>query len=114
VNWPAFFVLVVLLAPVLWFAFRGQYVFVVRVTAGRPRGVRGKVTDAFLQEVGEVFRQHGLTRGAVRGVARDRWISLAFSGNVPASCRQRLRNFWAMHGWPAKPPEGRREAPGNR
>jgi hypothetical protein len=114
VNWPALFILVVLLAPVLWFAFRGQYVFVVRVRAGRPRGARGKVTDDFLREVGEVFRQHGLTRGAVRSVARGRLIALAFSGNVPPSCRQRLRNFWAMYGWPAKPSDGRREAPRNR
>jgi hypothetical protein len=103
VDWPALFFLLVLLVPVLWFAWQGQYVFVVHVEAGRARAVRGKVTDTFLQEISTVFREHGLSRGAVRGVARGRRIALAFSAGIPASCRQRLRNIWAMCGWPAKP-----------
>jgi hypothetical protein len=110
VEWPLILVLVVLLAPVLWFACRGQYVFVVHVAAGKPRVVRGLVTQAFLQEIAEVFGQHGVTRGAVRGAARGRLIALSFSPGVPAACRQRLRNIWAMSGWPARPSRDRREA----
>jgi len=68
---------------------------------GVARPARGQVTRAFVQEVGEVCRRHGIRRGEVRGVAADRRIVLAFSGDMPETCRQQLRNIWNLSGWSA-------------
>lgn len=78
-------------------------VFVVRVEDGKARVVRGKVTQAFLQEIGETCDRHGVKRGGVRGVANGSRIALAFSGDIPPSCRQQLRNLWHLSGWSAGP-----------
>ena len=46
----------------LWSAVHPQPVFVVRVEDGKARVVRGKVTQAFLQQIGETCDRHGLVR----------------------------------------------------
>jgi hypothetical protein len=80
-----------------------QPVFVVRVEEGKARVVRGKVTQTFLQEIGETCARHGVRRGVVRGIANGSRIALAFSGGIPATCRQQLRNLWHLSGWSAGP-----------
>ena len=30
-------------------------------------------------------------------------VALAFSGDIPPSCRQQLRNLWHLSGWSAGP-----------
>jgi hypothetical protein len=93
---------VVILSLVLFVA-RPPAVFVVAVRGGTTRAGRGKVTDAFLAAVTEVCREFGVSAGEVRGVARGERISLRFSAGFPPAARQRLRNWWAMSGWSARP-----------
>ena len=97
--------LVLLVAWGLWTACRPRSSFVVRIDAGVPRVARGKVTNAFVQEIGEVCNRHGVSRGTVRGIAKGCRIALVFSGRVPEPCRQQLRNIWNLSGWSA--PAGR-------
>lgn len=87
----------------LWFVARPPAVFVVTVRGGTARPGRGKVTDVFLAAVAEVCREFGVSAGEVRGVARGGRISLRFSASFPPAARQRLRNWWAMSGWAARP-----------
>jgi Protein of unknown function (DUF3634) len=91
-------VFVALVAGALWLALQPRYVFVVRIDNGRVRVARGKATAAFLQRVGEVCGQAGVTRGWVGGVRREKRIALLFSRNFPPAAQQQLRNYWAMHG----------------
>jgi hypothetical protein len=87
----------------IWSAVRPRPVFEVRISEGTPRIARGTVASAFVQEVGEVCRRHGVRDGAVRGVAQESGrISLTFSGDMPPSCRQQLRNIWSLSGWSTK------------
>src|SRR5947209_2996459 len=96
--------LVALVVWALWTAGQPRPDFVVRITDGAPRVARGKVTPAFLQEIGEVCNRHGVRRGEVRGVtAEGRRIGLSFSGSMPEPCRQQLRNLWNLSGWSAGP-----------
>jgi hypothetical protein len=100
-------VVVALAAWGFWAALRPRCAFVVRVTGGLPKAVKGAVTPAFLGQVRQVCGEHGVTSGAVRGVVRGRRISLAFGGGIPPAAQQQLRNWWAIAGWSARPPERR-------
>jgi len=82
----------------LFSALQPRPVFVVRVEAGKVRLVRGKVSQAFLQQIGETCDRHGVRRGVVRGVANGSRIALTFSGAIPPNCRQQLRNLWHLTG----------------
>jgi hypothetical protein len=86
-----------------WFVARPPAVFVVMVRDGLALAKRGKVTDAFLAAVVEVCREFDVNAAEVRGVAHSTRIALHFSSSLPEAARQRLRNWWAMSGWPAKP-----------
>jgi hypothetical protein len=83
---------------VAWYALQPRYHFLLRIDAGRVRLTRGKVTDAFLADVGEVCRDLGVTAGWVGGVRRGRRVVLAFSWRLTPAFRQRLRNLWTLHG----------------
>jgi hypothetical protein len=85
----------------VWSACQPRPIFVVRVQDGIPRVVRGKVTQAFLHQIGETCDRHGVTHGVVRGVANGSRIALTFSADIPAACRQQLRNIWNLSGWSA-------------
>ncbi len=73
----------------------------VRLAGGIPHVAKGTVTQAFLQEIAATCARHGVSRGAVRGVANGRLIHLTFSHGVPGPCRQQLRNLWVLSGWSA-------------
>jgi hypothetical protein len=89
----------------IWQACQPRSVFVIRIEGGEPRAVRGTVTKAFLGEVRELCRHHGVTRGSVRGQLRGTRIALDLRGPFPPVCRQQLRNVWAISGWSAgRPP----------
>jgi len=97
-------VLVIVAAAAVWWAVaKPQALFVVRVRNGTATTVHGKVTEAFLTTIAEVFDEFGLESGEIRGLARGRRIALWFSSGIPAGACQRLRNWWAISGWSAKP-----------
>src|SRR5687767_6530471 len=87
---------------VAWVVARPAAEFVVAVRGGVGSATKGKVTDAFLAAIAEVCAEFDVTRCEIRGVARGKRIALRFSGGFPEVARQRLRNWWAMSGWPAK------------
>ncbi len=97
-------ILLIGVVSILWWALaKPQAIFIVRVRSGRPATIRGKVTETFLAAVADVFKEFGLQAGEVRGVARGRRIALWFSPGVPPGACQRLRNWWVISGWSAKP-----------
>jgi hypothetical protein len=87
----------------LWQACRPRSAFVIRIKAGVPRAVQGKVTREFLNEVGRACGRHQVRQGVVRGLVKDQRIALSFSGGIPEPCRQQLRNLWGVSGWSAGP-----------
>jgi hypothetical protein len=95
--------LVLLVIWGLWTACRPRPLFVVRIEQGRPRVSRGKVTQAFLEEVRLACERHQVKGGTVTGVAQAQRIALGFSGGVPEPCRQQLRNIWNLSRWSAAP-----------
>jgi hypothetical protein len=88
---------------VAWRSAHPSAVFVVSARDGASWRARGQVTDAFLAAVTEVCREFDVGMAEVRGVARGERIALHFSSSWPQAARQRLRNWWAMSGWSAKP-----------
>jgi len=93
-------------AVAVWWVTKPPAAFIVRVRDGLPSAHLGKVTDAFLVAVADVFRDFGLAAGEIRGLARGRRIALWFSSGIPEGACQRLRNWWAISGWSARPRNG--------
>jgi hypothetical protein len=93
--------LAIMVGAGLFAALRSRAVFVVRIRRGQPRAARGQVTRGFLQDIGEACTRHGVLRGSIRGVAAGNRINLVFSGDIPAPCRQQIRNLWGVCGWSA-------------
>jgi hypothetical protein len=89
---------VALLAGAVWWVIQPRYAFMIRIEDGVPRLETGKVTAAFLQEVGQVCPEQGVSEGWIGGVQRGQRTSLAFSRNIPLPCQQRLRNLWVLQG----------------
>jgi hypothetical protein len=92
----------------LYSACRSRPLFVVRISEGAPRAVRGRVTRAFLQDIAEIATRHRVRRGEIRGLAAGRRINLEFSSGIPGPCRQQIRNLWGVCGWTAAGPTGPR------
>src|SRR5947209_1748159 len=89
----------------LWVMLQPRCAFVVKVKAGEARTARGVVTPAFLEQVREVCSRHAVQRGTIRGIIRGHGISLGFDRHIPPGGQQQLRNWWALSGWTARPPE---------
>src|SRR2546423_13866593 len=84
-------VVVLVVAAAWWWAPSRDH-FVVRVDNGVARAVRGKVTAAFLREVGEICQEYGVRRGEVYGQMWRRRVRLSFSRTLPPPRQQRLRD----------------------
>jgi hypothetical protein len=95
--------LTLLIVWALYSVARPRPAFVIQIESGVPRVARGTVAQAFVGEVADVCRRHGVQNGTVAGVVRDRRIALVFSGEISAMCGQQLRNLWSMSGWSAAP-----------
>jgi len=100
--WAQLLGLGVIVAAV-WIALQPRCAFVIQISQGLPKAVRGKATAAFLEQVREVCQQNQVQHGMVRGLVRGRRIVLGFSSSIPPAGQQRLRNWWANWGWSAKP-----------
>ena len=81
----------------VWYLLRPRYAFIVRMEAGAARLTRGKVTDAFLEDLRLACRDEPNATGWVSGVHRGRRVVLRFSRRIPLPLRQRLRNVWSLH-----------------
>jgi hypothetical protein len=92
----------------IWQALQPRSAFVIRVELGQPRVVRGTVTKAFLGEIRALCQHHDVSHGTVRGQVKGAGIGLDLQGPFPPAFRQQLRNVWAMCGWSAGRPAGRR------
>jgi hypothetical protein len=95
-------ILAIAAVAVWWVVAIPSAVFVVRVREGKPASTAGKVTDAFLATIAEVFHEFNLSQGEIRGVARGERIALWFSAGIPPAACQRLRNWWNLSGWTAR------------
>jgi len=89
-----------LLLAGFWYALRPKYVFSLHIQGGCIRTSRGLVTRSFVQQVESICRQAAIAHGQIYGLRRGRSIALAFSGSIPADCRQQLRNLWLLYGSP--------------
>jgi hypothetical protein len=87
-----------LVAAGAWVVLTPHRTFVIRVRAGAARATQGKVTAAFVEEVGRACGEAGVPDGWVGGVRRGRRVWLTFSPAIPPPLRQRLRNLWLLHG----------------
>jgi len=89
--------LVFLAVAFAWRVSAQGRVWVIRIRAGVPFLVKGKVAQTVVADFAEVLGRHGVRRGALYGVNRRGTVSLDFSRSIPQSCRQSLRNVWSMH-----------------
>jgi hypothetical protein len=103
VEWWGQLLAVGVIVAAVWIALQPRCAFVVQISQGLPKAVRGKVTAAFLEQVREVCERNGVRQGMVRGLIRGRRIALGFSSSIPPAGQQQLRNWWANWGWSAKP-----------
>lgn len=96
-----FFAGLVIIALALWWLLYGKPAaeFVIEIRGGTARLKDGTATPALLQELTEQCLAAGIQRSEVRGIAWGRHIRLSFAKEFPPEVRQRLRNWWAMHGW---------------
>lgn len=79
-----------------WLTARTR-VWIIRIKAGVPFLVKGKISQSAVADLTEVLQRAGVRRGAIYGVNRRGTVTLAFSRSIPAGCRQALRNVWSMH-----------------
>lgn len=92
------FAAIVLAAVVIsWVLASRRRVFVIRIRDGVAVLVRGKVSPAFVAEVGDVVKRFNIRHGAIYGVPKRGKVGLSFSRSVPATSHQALRNVWTMH-----------------
>lgn len=91
-------VIIALVAGIFWWVLQPRYLFVVTIENGIPRVTRGKVTVAFLQQLGQACAEMGLSHGWIGGVYRGRYITLVFSRSIPSHLQQRFRNLWSLRG----------------
>jgi hypothetical protein len=96
-------VLVVVVVAGIWLFAKLPVIFVIRIHQGFPVASRGKVTEAFLVEIAQLCRELEIVSGEIRGIVQGNRIALRFSKELPGSFCQRLRNWWAISGWPPKP-----------
>jgi hypothetical protein len=96
---PAIFLIGSLLIglAVLYWASGPRYVLVLDIEGGVARVRRGRVKPVLLEEVNEICVRNGLTHGNIWGIQAKKRITLRFSRHFPESCRQQIRNVWALY-----------------
>lgn len=80
-----------------WHLTNRKRVWVIRIRAGVPFLVKGKIPQSAVAELADVLQRNGVRRGAIYGVSRPGGVGLGFSRGIPAGARQALRNVWSMH-----------------
>lgn len=77
-----------------WYLLRPRVVFVIRYRGGKPKVVRGRVTESALRAIDEICRQSDVQLGSITALPiGKRQIRLKFTGRIPPGCQQQLRNM---------------------
>jgi hypothetical protein len=87
---------IVLIAIIMgaWYLLRPPVVFVIRYRGGKPRVVRGRLTESALRAIDDICQQSGVQLGSITALPMGkRQIRLKFTGNIPPGCQQQLRNM---------------------
>lgn len=87
---------IVLIAIIVggWYLLRPPVVFVIRYRGGKPRVVRGRLTESSLRAIDDICQQSGVQLGSITALPMgNRQFRLKFTGNVPPGCQQQLRNM---------------------
>ena len=90
-------VVLAVVAVVLYFAWRAAEIFRVSVRDGRALVIRGRVPPALLRAIREIVRsQPAVTNGTIRAVRGEHGARLTASGAIDDGRLQRLRNAFAL------------------
>ncbi|MBS2017757.1 MAG: DUF3634 family protein [Deltaproteobacteria bacterium] len=84
-----------LIALTVWAARRHTQLFVIRVTEGRAKIVRGKVAPSFFTDVKDLTRH--VKEGTVSAIREGGEPRLVLSSSIDERTAQRLRNAFAVH-----------------
>jgi hypothetical protein len=100
VDWGVIVGLIVI-GLVLWYLLYGKPAaeFVIEIQDGTAQLKDGTVTQALLNELTEQCLAAGIRTSEVRGLGFGSHIRLWFAKEFPPELRQRLHNWWALHGW---------------
>jgi hypothetical protein len=78
-------------------AMRPAPMFELRVEKGTAKVTIGVVPPGFRADLEDIGRESSARVLVVRGFRDEHGIRLDFSGDVPESDRQRIRNAWGFH-----------------
>jgi len=81
----------------LWMLWQSRYQHVIHIRGGKPHCVKGIASARFLEDLEELCRREGVSRGTIKGLRRGRGVRLVFSRGIPRSCRQPMQNIWHLH-----------------
>jgi hypothetical protein len=81
----------------IWWLVRPHFAFVIEIERNHIERARGDADRPFLMEVDDICREYQIRHGWVRGLRVQGWTRLTFTGDIPAECRQRIRNTWLAH-----------------
>ncbi len=77
-----------------WYLLRPRVVFMIRYRGGKPRVVRGRLTESALRAIDDICQQSDVQLGSITALPiGNRQIRLKFTGNIPSGCQQQLRNM---------------------
>ena len=86
-----------IVAVVVFFAWRSAEIFCVSVRNGRVLVIRGRVPPALLRAIREIVgSQPAVTHGTIRAVRADHGARLTAGGAIDDSRLQRLRNAFGL------------------
>ena len=68
--------------------------WVIHVPPSGPAWVRGTVPASFVRNVIQIFDEHRIAEGWIRGIHQGSHVKLKFSPTVPSAVQQILRNLW--------------------
>jgi hypothetical protein len=84
----------ILPAIVLIAIIMGAWYLLRRYRGGKPRVVRGRLTESALRAIDDICQQSGVQLGSITALPMGkRQIRLKFTGNIPPGCQQQLRNM---------------------
>ena len=77
-----------------WYLLRPRVVFVIRYRGGKPKVVRGRLTESALRAIDDICQQCDVQLGSITALPiGKRKFRLKFTGNIPPGCQQQLRNM---------------------